>query len=268
MSEQQDVIAELGNAGVLAGIRWAYQSATARLLTTSADDAAFDDPGWVGTSRFKLFTDRLDRVFACKRYSVNGGDPDAALDLLYAQLPSNEIESMPRLDPGVVVRNNLNLSNGWSFGDKRFLLAAAGFGKLRELPWSQKSPTKQKVASQPDAYPDQGSLFDGDADTELSTLEAQLKESQKLDMTTFVVGHSIDMVSGDIELGFGRPRLNSAGGDTWLWLENLLKLPPVSGGRRGDTGPGPTGLDVEPDAPVRLRRRPATESGGDAIGAQ
>ncbi|WP_228002378.1 hypothetical protein [Nocardia australiensis] len=268
MSEQQDVIAELGSAGVLAGIRWAYLSATARLLTTSADDAAFDDPGWIGTSRFKLFTDRLDRVFACKRYSVSGSDPDAALDLLYAQLPKNEIESMPRLAPGLVERNDLNLSSGWAFGDKRFLLAAAVFGKLRELPWSQKSPTKQKVASQPDPHPEQGSLFAGDTDTELSTLESQLIESQKLDMTTFVIGHSIDVISGDLELGFGRPRLNSGGGDTWLWLENLLNLPPASGGRRGDAGPGPTAPDAEPDAPVRLRRRASTEPGVDASGAQ
>lgn len=268
MTEQQDVIDELGEAGVLPAIRWAYMSATARLLTTSIDDAAFHDRGWIGYTRFKLFEDRLDRVFACERYSVGGGDRDAALDLLYSLLPKGEVDSMPRLEPGLVTRNNLNLSPGWVHGNKRFLLASAEYGKLRELPWSQKSPTKQKVASQIDPDPAQGSLFDEATDAELRSLETLLRVGEELDMTTFVVGHSLDPLGGNIELGFGRPRLNSGGGQAWLWLENLLTLPPVTGGQHVDTSPQPTPDDVEPDAPVRLRRQGGIRPGENLRGAQ
>ncbi|MBF6342858.1 hypothetical protein IU421_10885 [Nocardia cyriacigeorgica] len=268
MTEQQDVIEELDEAGVLSAIRWAYLSATARLLATATDDTAFDDRGWVGYTRFKLFEDRLDRVFACERYSVGSGDRDVALDLLYSQLPKGEAGSMPRLEPGLVTRNNLNLSPGWAFGNKRFLLASAEFGKLRELPWPQKSPTKQKVASQVDPDPAQGALFDYPTDAELRDSGTLLSVETELDMTTFVVGHSLDPLGGNIELGFGRPRLNSGGGQAWLWLENLLALPPSTGGQRADTSPQPTPADVEPDAPVRLRRQGGTLPGENRRSAQ
>ena len=69
MGEQQEVIAELTAAGVLAGIRWAYESATRRSLESYCE-ADGHDPAWLGHTRFTLFRDRLDRVFACARYAV------------------------------------------------------------------------------------------------------------------------------------------------------------------------------------------------------
>src|SRR5215470_13081127 len=107
-------MAELGEAGVLAGVRWAYLSAIARSLETySEGDGHY--AAWLGSTRFTLFRNRLDRVFACERYAVSSGDYDADLDLLYDQLSDRDIDTMPRLDPSLVRRSNLNGSPGWVY---------------------------------------------------------------------------------------------------------------------------------------------------------
>src|ERR1700684_4002712 len=73
MGEQQEVMADLRAAGVLAGIRWAYESATRRSLEMYCE-ADGHDPAWLGHTRFTLFRDRLDRVFSCVRYAVPAVD--------------------------------------------------------------------------------------------------------------------------------------------------------------------------------------------------
>ncbi|MBF6446571.1 hypothetical protein IU429_02700 [Nocardia elegans] len=249
MSEQQDVIDDLQNANVLGAIRWAYVSATDRTLATYSE-ADGHDAAWLGTTRFTLFRDRLDRVSAAERYATTLGNDDADLDLLYAELSDVEAQSMPHLPPGTMRRSNLNGSPGWAHGDCRFLLAAFTYGGVDTLPWPRKSPTKQRVAAQKDPDPNQASLFE---DTELANLAAALYAEHELDMRTFVVAHSLNPVTEEIELVFGRPRLNAGGGPAWHWREDLLRMPPADGGRRiGDT-PLPTGPNSVPDAPVRLR---------------
>ncbi len=254
MSEQQDVIADLGDAGVLVGVRWAFLSATARSLEIYSEPDGHDH-ALLGAIRFTTFRDRLDRVFACERYAVQTGNDAADLDLLYAELSERDIDTMPRLGPGQVRRANLNGSPGWAVESRRFLLAAGNFGKLWELPWPQKSPTKQRVAMQPSPEPPQPSLFEGFAQGEMGGLEAAVDADRELDLETFVVGHSLDPLSLQTELVFGRPRLNSGGGHAWHWYQNLLTMPPGDGGRRTDDAPRPTGPNSVPDAPVRLRRQ-------------
>lgn len=257
MSEQQDVIAELREAGVLAGVRWACLSATTRSLETYSE-ADGHDAAWLGNTRYTLFRDRLDRVFACERYAVRSGNDDADLDLLYDQLSERDIDTIPRLDAGLVRRANLNGSPGWACGERRFLLASCVFGKLDRLPWPQKSPTKQRVAGQRNPEPPQPSLFEGLDPEEIGGLEALLTAGQDLDLTTYVVAHSLDALSQQVELVFGRARLNAGGGQAWYWRHDLLGAPPAGGGRRTDDAPLPTGPNTVPDAPVRLRR-PAEE---------
>jgi hypothetical protein len=254
VSEHQDVIAELGEAGVLAGVRWAYRSATARSLETYSE-ADGHDAAWLGNTRFTYFRNRLDRVFACERYAVRSGDGDTDLDLLYAELSEHDIEAMPRLAPGLVRRSNLNRSPGWAHGQHRFLLASCVYGKLDQMPWPQKSPTKQRVARQHNPEPPQPSLFEGFADEEIGGLESALTATSELDMVTFVVAHSLDPLSQQAELALGRARLNSGGGQAWHWRQDLLGTPPAGGGRRTEDTPLPTGPNTTPDAPVRLRRR-------------
>jgi hypothetical protein len=266
VSEQQDVIAELGDAGVLAGVRWAYLSATTRSLETYSE-ADGHDAAWLGNTRYTLFRDRLDRVFACERYAVRSGNDDADLDLLYDQLSDRDVDTMPRLDADLVRRSNLNGSPGWAYRDLRFLLASCVFGKLDRLPWPQKSSTKQGVARQHNPEPPQPSLFEGLAPEEVGGLEALLAAGQDLDLTTYVVAHSLDPLSQQIELVLGRARLNSGGGQAWHWRQDLIGTAPTDGGRRTDDTPLPTGPLTVPDAPVRLRR-PAKERRDDRASGQ
>jgi hypothetical protein len=265
VSEQQDVIADLEAAGVLAGVRWAYVSATTRTLDLYSE-ADGHDLALLGNLRFTTFRDRLDRVFACERYVVQP-DSDAAanLDLLYAELSEQDVATMPCLTPDLVRRYDLNGSPGWACQGSRFLLASGAFGKLDRLPWPQKSPTKQRVARQRDPEPSQPSLFDGLADEEIGGLEVVLAGGHELDLVTLVVAHSLDPVSQQIELVLGRARLNSGGGQAWHWYQDLLSIPPAVGGRR-DGAPPTAGPNSVPDAPVRLRRKAGRQSGNRASG--
>jgi hypothetical protein len=264
VSEQEDVVAALEEAGILAGVRWAYTSASTRTLESYCE-ADGHDAAWLGNTRFTLFRDRLDRVFACGRYAVQPGTAGtASLDLLHAELADRDIAAMSQLPTDLVRRADLNGSPGWAWQEWRFLLASCAFGKLDRLPWPQKSPTKQRVASQPEPEP-HPTLFDDDpAGDEIAGLIALQVQSKTLDLKTFVVAHALDAVSGDLELVFGRARLNSGGGDAWHWYEDLLTTGPADGGHRTDVSPPPTRPDGEPDAPVRLRRSASAQPGEEA----
>lgn len=266
MSEQQDVMADLEAAGVVAGIRWAYCAATSRTLEIYSEPDGHD-AALLGNLRFTLFRDRLDRVFACDPYDLQPGSAATAhLDLLYAELAQEHINTMPHLAADVVVRADLIGSPGWAIGGRRFLLASCAFGKLDSLPWPRKSQTKQRVALQRQHDPAQGSLFDDVADEEISGLQALFAAAYRLDVETFVVAHSLDSVSQDMELVIGRPRMNNGGGDAWHWYQDLLTAPPADGGQQRGETPLPTGPDEVPDAPVRLRRGKDEQPGGRASG--
>lgn len=267
MNEQQDVIASFGDAGVLAGIRWAYVSATDR-VHDDYSEAAGHDTTWAGMTRFTYFRDRLDRVFACGRYAVPvGSDAGVSLDLLHAELTERDIATMPQLPTDLVIRADLNGSPGWAWRDWRWLLASCAVGKIRELPWPRKSPTKRRVALQHNPDPAQGSLFDELAEEEVAGLQALLGAAHQLGRETFVVAHSQDVDHDTRELVLGRARLNTGGGQAWYWYQDLLADPRAESGRGADDTPSPPGPGTVLDAPVRLRRpadeRPADRAGGD-----
>lgn len=269
MSEQQDIIASFDQAGVLEGIRWAYISAASRVLE-DCSEAAGHDATVVGITRFALFRDRLDRVFACGRYAVPvGSDAAISLDLLHAELTERDIDTMPQLAPDLVVRANLNGSPGWVFQGRRWLLASCVFGKIDELPWPRKSPTKQRVAQQPNPDPGaQASLFDGLDREEVGALETLLAAEYELDLETLVVAHSQGVDDAARELVLGRARLNIGGGEPWHWHQDLLTRPPADGHRRVGDIPPATDPDTVPDAPVRLRRPASERPGNQASGDQ
>jgi len=266
MSEQGDVIGDLEAAGVLTAVRWAYQAATRRTLEIFSE-ADGHDAALLGNLRFTLFRDRLDRVFACDRYELQSGSAATDhLDLLYAELSPDDIRAMPQLAPDLVRRADLMGSPGWATGQRRFLLAACVYGKLDSLPWPRRSPTKQLVAQQRQPNPAQASLFEGAADEEIAGLEELLADTYRLDLETFVVAHTLDSVSRDMELVLGRARLNNGGGEAWHWYQDLLTAPPADGRRRRGDSPRPTGPDSVPDAPVHLRRKQGEQPGNRASG--
>lgn len=257
MNEQQDRIERLEAAGVLMGIRWAFLSAAHRVMEDFSE-AAGHDPTWVGVTRFTLFRDRLDRVFSCGRYTVaSRDDARMSLDMLYAELSRRDIDTFPQVAPDLVERSDLRGSAGWSHDGTRWLLASSGYGKLDELPWSQKSDTKQRVARQPSDSPNEPSLFDQFTNEELAELEPATVARQ-LDLHTLIVGHSQDIVLGGLELVMGQPRMNSAGGSAWYWKSDLLQTRPPEGELVHPSAPSSTGPTPVPDALVKLRK-PAVE---------
>lgn len=258
MNEQREVISRLTDAGVLDGIRWAYRSATAAVLEIYSEEAGFDHT-WAGMTRFTLFRDRLDRVFACEKYAVPaGGDANVSLDVLHAHLTDLDIATRPELPADLVDRADLNGSPGWAVQNTRWLLAACPHGRIDQVSWVSKSLTKQRVALQRDPDPAQQSLF---AAGEVDGLEALFARPQ-LDLTTLVVAHSQDIDHGDIELVVGWPRLNVGGGAAWHWYQDLLGTAPADAGRRADGLPLPAALDTAPDAPVRVRRQAGRRESG------
>ncbi|MFF2557389.1 hypothetical protein ACFVUS_40755 [Nocardia sp. NPDC058058] len=249
MTEKQEVVSAFERDGVSAGIRWAYRSAIAETMEMYAARAGLDET-WVGTTRYTLLRDRLDRVFSCERFGVGAGSagveetPDSAI---------RDLGDMPELGIDLVARDGLNGSPGWVHGKHRFLLASSKFGQINHIPWPQKSRTKQGVARQSDPDSGQQSLFDPFAPDEidgLAAVSAALAE-RELDLPTFVVAHSLDRFTGDHELVIGRPQFNLGGGDAWVWQHNLLD--PPDSAVAGPSGPPPIGPDPVPDAPVRLR---------------
>lgn len=261
-------MAELDRAGVLDGIRWAYRSATTRTLELYSEVDG-DDAALLGSLRYTKFRDRLDRVFACDRYIVPDDDPAAGLDVLYDGL--SDADSMPTIAPTMVERRNLNGSPGWAWEGKRFLLASCAFGKVDEIPWPRKSQTKQRVATQTNRDADQLELFDEIADEETGGLAAAMAAAtaaRSIDLPTFVLAHSLDPVSGQAELVWGRPQFNAGGGDAWVWRESLLSGRPPGGGRRIGPTPAPIGPNGVGDAPVRLRPRASEQSRTSASGEQ
>lgn len=247
MGERDAVVTGMRNAGVLAGMRWAYLSATDRVLDDYAE-AAGHDAVWLGITRFVLYRDRLDRVFSCGRYAVPvGSTADAGRDVLHAELTADDASAMPDLDPELVSRADLNGSPGWSWGQWRWLLASTVVGGVLDLHWAQTSATKQQVARRVEPDPAQGSLFD------VPVREGVEDPGVADELETLVIAHAQDTVSLTVEAVLGRPRFNAGGGSAWHWNHNVLTTPP-SDNRGTRLNPAPVTPPLTPDAPVRLRQ--------------
>jgi hypothetical protein len=228
MSERAEVIGQLRDAGVLTAIRWAYESAARRAFGTFSPDDGHD-AAWLGNTRYTLFRDRLDRVFSCERYAVPDDEDEADPDLLHAELTGEDVAGLPRIEPGRVIRADLYGSPGWAVGrpgsppdhrDLRFLLAAGDFGFVDTLQWARKGVTKRVVALQRPPASREPELF---VDALFGPEEfISAYERPSFALPTYVVAHSLDPASGEIELVFGRPKLKPGDSESWHWFENLL----------------------------------------------
>lgn len=260
MQSKQQAVDELAAQGVMGAIRWAYASAVARTLDDYSEGTGHNG-AWLGTTRYTLTHDRLDRVFACGRYQLPADvESTTGLDLLHEDLTPSDIASMPFVARDLVTRDNLNSSPGWATSSYRFLLASGEFGKLQSIAWPGKSATKQLVARQPDPDP-VPSLFDHLGTTEAAQLQSSRDDASPLELDTLIIAHSLDPVSKNVELVLGRPRFNVGGGSAWYWVENLWAKPPSAGVNRDVPSRLESSTDV-PDAPVRLRPREDVERRG------
>ncbi|MEU3051786.1 hypothetical protein [Streptomyces griseus] len=266
MSEQQDALGDLESSGVLAALTWANASAYRRTMDDYDPDTGHDQ-GWIGSTAHRLFVDRLHRAFSTGKHGVESPEAaSAGLDLVAAGLAPGEHRKMPLIRPGVVVWSDLNQSPGWRHGDWRLLLTSFVYGESSRIPWPQKSPTKQRVASQgkPSGWLDpHPTLFGDDSDSLATVIQALREEDAELNATTLIVAHSIERELGVRELYLGRSRLNRGGGDAWYWKHDLLAANPGS----PTAEPIPTSPDPRPgssgiqDAPVRLRHQPSEGNG-------
>ncbi|MFJ1787319.1 hypothetical protein ACIOML_23815 [Streptomyces anulatus] len=255
MSEEQDALDGLREAGVLAGIGWAAKSAYARAMQ-DYDPEAGHGPGVVGYTAHDLLKNRQDRVFSCGRYTVSSPtEATAGMDVVEHGLLPGEYETMPRLTPGLVTRSNLNGSPGWRFANLRWLQASFTFGGVDEIPWPRKSPTKRSVASQPDPDPEP-TLFDLDPGFDELASELSDGEADLEGLITLVLAHSVQRDLNVRELFLGRSRLNSGGGRAWYWKRDLLSYTPENLDRKPRPAlPAPRQrADAVADATVRLRR--------------
>jgi hypothetical protein len=236
IDEHAEVIGALRQAGVLVAIRWAYESAVRRALETYSPQDGHDT-AWLGNTRYVLFRDRLDRVLRCDRYAVPDGDGEHAgtidPDGLLAGLSEQDAASLPRIEPGTMVRHDLHGSPGWAGRAGRFLIASGDFGLVKTLLWAYKSRTKRIVAMQkpPATGFSEDVLFGLDELLGTGILATQairrptaLDPRQIVGLPTFVVAHSLEPGSGETELILGRPRMNTAGGPAWYWFEDLSTI--------------------------------------------
>lgn len=244
MDEKESVHRQLDRTGVLSGLRWAVNAAVSRTLDDFSDDAGHNNT-WSGCTRHILLCDRLDRAFACNRYSLVAGlDAAAGLDSVYAELTAHEKNHFPKVPPGLVRRADLNQSPGWLVQDSfRVLLASCRVGHIHMPAWSRRSATKQRVAQQPN--PEEWALFG----LETLGVATSLFSEQ---WPTFVLAHTLDPVLGKFEASLGRPRDDRNGGPAWQWCIDLL-CGPDPAGVRPDLPPLASAPDAAPDAPVRLR---------------
>ncbi|MGC5013135.1 hypothetical protein ACLQ2R_20450 [Streptosporangium sp. DT93] len=225
MTEKDDALGDLGDAAVLKALCWAWDSAAKQALD-SYEPTTGHDQGWVGYTAWKFFTDRLDRVFSCERFFVHPDDPfESGGDLVAEGLLSGEYKAMPRLTPGLVVRDDLHGSPGWRYKEWRFLLQSFGGKDVDSIPWPQARPTKRAVAAQP--YPDEMVLPGFEQLMAIDVL-ADVFNASTNDFTvvTLVAAWAIDAHTKVSALHLGRPRYNRKGSEAWHWRVELRNGPP------------------------------------------
>ena len=241
MFHQNEVLRSLTEVDILEAVKWAFESAVRRSLETY-DEKDGHDGMWLGTTRYVLFRNRLDRVFSCQQYTTASVQDKKSDEERLVRLSDLDRKTMPTIPAGLVNRANLCNSPGWSYKGIQFLLASAEFRKIENIRWSGKSSTKESVSKIPVPDPAQPPLVFEDCDG--------------VSQPVFVVAHSLEYISRRTELVFGKPRDNHEGGAAWEWTKYLIEAATTP-----DIQPQPLDLPRQsaaeniPDAPVRLRNK-------------
>jgi hypothetical protein len=270
MDEQESVLRAFEDAGVLRALEWANRSSYGEVWRDFNPEGGHDQ-GWAGYTAHKYLVNRLDRVFSCGDFAVDldleDGDPNSVgRDLLALGISDRDFSTMPEIPAGTVTRADLNGSPGWMLDGWRWILASHSYGRIHKIRWPAKSYTKGKVAQQPYADVEDG-LFGYDLLGMLPPIE-ELVDPERLLRQTLVLGHAMDLTTGDIELHLGRSRWNHDRGDAWDWVKSLLNNGSGEGSRGMAPRPaGPTGPQQVPDAPVRLRQEASGSSRQSRDGA-
>src|SRR4051794_23150653 len=114
MVEREQVLQDLGEAGVLDVMKWAAKWANDTAWSDYDPDKGHNRTV-LGVLAHSILMDRLDRATRCKKYAVDSPDDDADnLDVLFAKLLPVERESMP-IAPDGVARADYRGSPAWRF---------------------------------------------------------------------------------------------------------------------------------------------------------
>ncbi|MBQ1017969.1 hypothetical protein KBX71_08835 [Micromonospora sp. D93] len=271
MTEDEKVVAEMTADGIVGALRWAVASAHTRAWA-DFDPETGHNQTVLGIAAHTLLADRQDRAFRLEKYISTDDARDQ--DVLLAGLLPPEQGTM--LTVAGVERADLNNSPAWRYGQYRWFLSSFEFGKVHEIAWGRKSPTKRKIAAQTGSDSLDQFVLPGTYEDRVGegldpvTLRELLAANERNSVLNIVLAHSLDPDTGATELFLGRPRLNIGGGKPWVWLRSLL---PGDGGTgsgirtdASDSTVPANSADVS-DAPVRLRPRvvgqePDAESAG------
>ncbi|MEU2945164.1 hypothetical protein ABZ617_03955 [Nocardiopsis alba] len=251
MAEMQEVIEEFSAGKVLPAIRWAHLSAASTSLANHPRREGYNTNRSRGVSLYELTVDRMDRAFQCGNYQPAPAVAEGGTDLLHQGIDLKLPLADVLLPSGLVTRDDVRRSEGWRYGEWRWLRASFKYDQVRKIRW--KSLTKQQVAAQ--GCEDQPPLFD-------FTEHEELRAPFDTDLArTLVVAQSLDESTGRSQLYLGRPRLGGFGESPWYWLYDLLRAGP-EGGRAGvdrtPLAPTPTAPSEVADVPLRLRPTPQT----------
>lgn len=261
MSEQEEVLQALEEAGVVDLFEWVGQTASWRLLQDFDEDAGHDQ-AVIGTLGYKYLINLFDRASGSGRFALpEGAAAEDGLDLVRAGVTQEAFEAMPRFEPGSIFRSNFNGSPGWAQDGIRWLLQSYRFGKIDKIAWTKKSDTKRRVAQYP---------FFQDSDALLTYADFGLDEEDfpsdlGFEGKTLVLAHSFDRATGAYEIYLGRSRDSGGRGENpWYW-RYLVASGGSDGGLR-ETGdalpvlPGTPASAQAEDLKVRLRAKPGTKS--------
>jgi hypothetical protein len=266
VTEDEKVIAEMTEGGIVAALRWAAASAHARAWS-DFDPETGHNQTMLGIAAHTLLADRQDRVFRLEKYSATDEDQDR--DVLLAGLLPPEQESLPTVTG--VERADLNNSPAWRYEQYRWFPSSFEHGKVHDIAWGRKSPTKQRIAAQTGRENPEQFVLPGTYDEPVGhaldpvTLRELLEADADNSVLNLVLAHSVNPHTGATELLLGRPRLNVGGGKPWIWLRSLQAGDGGMGSGVRPEAPEPTGPEHRaevPDAPVRLRPRVAGQEPG------
>ncbi len=249
MSQRSEAAKTFEANGLMDALRWAWRSAASHAYDEHNPEVGHTLAN-LGLNAHNQLKDRIERVGQTGAYRLPTVDDTPAPlpsgeDVLHAGLDRDDIMSMITMDPGAIVRCDLNGSPGFRVGNYLLLLQSHPVGQVQGIRWSQKSATKQRAALQ--GNPDQYSLFD---DIYSAALEAGD------DLRVLVLAHAIDPDTGRAELHLGQPSMNEHGDSPWYWLFQIRDdLPRPDAGTRRDHTPAIDPNEGVPNAMVRRRRQ-------------
>lgn len=241
---------------VIPSMQWA--------IATAGETAAKQfDPATGHTNRLfghikrDLIIDRLDRTFQTGEY-LYSYDPESANDdsRLYETLSDTEIDSMPKVEPGIVVRDNRRQSTKWRF--KRYCIYLHSFGsnEFYDLNWcTQKSAIKREIASTPyKAGGATGTQLALDLDDEFLTASPKFTNFSTPTEVSLILAYR--SLADSLAVGVGVPRNNTDGGTPWHVFFELDKWTPSGKvGFSGGSSAPPTRFSKSVAIKENLQRR-------------